>query len=143
MKMKWIIECSVVQEQCKNGRVHAVLLSIAVVNKVGFVHYCRYFTWNKKGTWSETLLAALPHRRYAQNDNTIMFCFSIHFQFAFKSPLKVVSLIPHSIRIGSMRIQCGLINANQFGFNAHYFPRVDRPVDNPSIYIKFLKQNAF
>ena len=31
------------------------------------------------------LLAALPHRRYAQNDNTIMFCFPIHFQFTSTS----------------------------------------------------------
>ena len=31
--MKRIIECSVAREQCKNGRVHAVL-NIAVVNKV-------------------------------------------------------------------------------------------------------------
>ena len=57
--MKWIIECSVAREQCKNGRVHDgrvhdgrvhAVLNIAVVNKVSFVHYCRYFTWNKKGT---------------------------------------------------------------------------------------------
>ena len=54
-----------------------------------------------------TLLAALPHKRYTQNDDTIAFCFPIHFQFAFKPPLKVVSLNPHSIRIGSMRIPCG------------------------------------
>ena len=47
--MKRIIECSVEQKQCKNDCVHAVL-NIAVVNKVGFVYYCRYFTWNKKGT---------------------------------------------------------------------------------------------
>ena len=47
--MKWIIDCSIAREQCKNGC--AAVLNIVVVNevvKLGFVHYCRLLVGTRK-----------------------------------------------------------------------------------------------